>query len=45
MSRVQVNAQAPAFVLRDFNDKEISLSSYRGKKHVLLVLKTDPLIP
>jgi peroxiredoxin len=38
MSRVSVNAEAPAFVLRDFNDQEISLSSYRGKKRVLLVL-------
>lgn len=38
MSRVRVNAEAPAFVMRDFMDQEISLSSYKGKKHVLLVL-------
>lgn len=38
MSRVRVNAEAPAFVLHDFMDQEISLSSYKGKKHVLLVL-------
>jgi peroxiredoxin len=37
MPKVQLNAQAPEFTLADFNGKEISLSDYQGKKHVLLV--------
>ena len=37
MSKVQVNTEAPNFVLNDFDGKEISLSSYRNTKNVLLV--------
>lgn len=38
MPKVQINAEAPDFTMIDFNNKKISLSSYRGKKNVLLVL-------
>lgn len=38
MSKVQINAKAPDFVLNDFNNKTIKLSSYIGQKNVLLVL-------
>lgn len=38
MPKVQINAEAPDFTLIDFNNQEISLSSYRSKKNVLLVL-------
>ncbi len=37
MLKVQINVEAPNFVLNDFNNKEISLSSYRNIKNVLLV--------
>ncbi len=37
MPKVQKNIEAPDFSVKDFNNKEISLSSYRGKKNVLLV--------
>lgn len=32
-----VGAQAPAFTLRDQNNRPVSLESYRGRKNVLLV--------
>ena len=34
---IQVGAQAPDFTLRDQNNEEITLSSFRGQKAVLLV--------
>lgn len=34
---IEVGAQAPDFVLRDQNNQEVSLSSFRGTKAVLLV--------
>ena len=37
MPKVQLNAPAPDFTLADLDGKEISLSDYEGKKHVLLV--------
>ena len=37
MSKLQVEVEAPNFVLNDFNNKERSLSSYRNIKNVLLV--------
>jgi peroxiredoxin len=37
MSRVLIDAQAPDFVLPDFNGQEFSLKMYRSVKHVLLV--------
>lgn len=38
MSQVELNTEAPDFVLDDFTGKEFRLSDYRGKKHILLVL-------
>ena len=37
MSKVQVNTEAPDFVLNDFDRKEISLSKFKNIKNVLLV--------
>jgi len=37
MSKLQVNAEAPDFVLNDFNGREVCLSAYRNRKNVLLV--------
>ncbi len=37
MSRIQVNSTAPDFTREDFNGTEVSLSSYKGEKNVLLV--------
>ncbi len=37
MSKVQINVEAPDFKMNDFNNKEISLSSYGDTKNVLLV--------
>ena len=37
MSKVQINVEAPDFVLNDFDSKEVSLFSYRNIKNVLLV--------
>ena len=37
MSKVQINVEAPNFVLNDFDGKEVSLSGYRNIKNVLLV--------
>ncbi len=34
---LEVGAQAPDFTLKDQNNQEVSLSSYRGVKNVLLV--------
>lgn len=45
MSKVQINAKAPDFVLNDFNNKTIKLSSYIGQKNVLLVLNRGFIWP
>jgi peroxiredoxin len=37
MPKVQLNQEAPDFTLTDYNGQEISLSQFRGEKHVLLV--------
>ena len=37
MSKMQIDIDAPDFVLNDFAGKEISLSSYRNLKNVLLI--------
>ncbi len=34
---IEVGAQAPEFTLKDQNNQEVSLSSFRGEKNVLLV--------
>jgi peroxiredoxin len=34
---VEVGSQAPDFTLKDYNNQQVSLSSYRGSSHVLLV--------
>lgn len=38
MSQIEVNKPAPEFSLTDFNGKQVSLSDYREKNNVLLVL-------
>ncbi len=37
MSKVELNVQAPDFMLNDFNGKSVSLSDYKNKKNVMLV--------
>ncbi|MDY0340436.1 MAG: hypothetical protein RBS17_04410 [Coriobacteriia bacterium] len=37
MSRVELHAPAPEFVLPDFAAAEVRLSDFRGSKNVLLV--------
>jgi peroxiredoxin len=37
MAKVQLNTPAPDFTLEDFNGRKVTLSSYQGKKSVLLV--------
>ncbi len=37
MSKMQIDIDAPDFVLNDFTGKEFSLSSYRNLKNVLLI--------
>jgi peroxiredoxin len=34
---VEVGSKAPEFTLKDFNNQQVSLSSFQGAKHVLLV--------
>jgi peroxiredoxin len=34
---VEVGSQAPEFTLKDYNNQQVSLSSYRGTSNVLLV--------
>jgi peroxiredoxin len=38
MPQVQLEAEAPDFTLEDYRGEKVSLSDFRGKKHVLLVL-------
>ncbi len=37
MSRISLNTPAPDFSLPDFSGKEVRLSDFRGKNHVVLV--------
>jgi peroxiredoxin len=37
MAQVELNAPAPDFTLADYEGKEVSLSQFKGKQHVLLV--------
>ena len=37
MSRVELNTPAPGFSLPDLNGKNVALSSYAGRKNVLIV--------
>jgi peroxiredoxin len=37
MARVELDQVAPDFVLPDYQGRPVSLSDYRGSKHVLLV--------
>jgi peroxiredoxin len=36
-NRIEFNTIAPDFALKDFNDRLVRLSDYRGKKNVVLV--------
>lgn len=38
MPQVEMNTPAPDFTLYDFNGKQFSLSEFKGKKHILMVL-------
>jgi peroxiredoxin len=38
MSSISLNTPAPDFTLSDFNGKAVSLSDYRGKSNVVLVM-------
>jgi peroxiredoxin len=35
--KIQIDTQAPSFQLDDFDGKAVTLSEYRGRKHVVLV--------
>ena len=37
MPKVSLNTPAPDFDLTDFRGQQVSLSNFRGQKHVLLV--------
>jgi peroxiredoxin len=37
MARVELNTQAPAFTLLDFNGKSVSLSDFENRRNVLVV--------
>ena len=37
MSRIALNAKAPAFTLKDFNGQPVSLVDFAGQKNVVLV--------
>jgi peroxiredoxin len=37
VARVEVDTVAPHFTLEDYRGQPVSLSDYRGKKHVVLV--------
>lgn len=37
MAKVELNAQAPEFILLDFNGSRISLSDFTDRKNVLVV--------
>ena len=38
MSEVELNTPAPDFTLDDYNGNPVTLSGYKGKKHVILAL-------
>lgn len=37
MPKIQLNAKAPDFSLPDFNGQTVSLSAFRGNKHVVII--------
>jgi peroxiredoxin len=37
MARIELNAIAPEFTLADYQGRNVRLSDYREKKHVILV--------
>jgi peroxiredoxin len=37
MARVELNVQAPDFMLDNFNGKSVSLSGFKNKKNVMVV--------
>jgi len=37
MAQVKLNTEAPDFTLPDYRGEPVSLSSFRGRRHVLLV--------
>ena len=37
MAKIQLNTQAPDFMLNDFNEQPVTLADFQGKKHVVLV--------
>jgi peroxiredoxin len=37
MAKVQINARAPDFNLPDFTGKSVSLSDFKGNRHVVLI--------
>ena len=37
VKKVAINKPAPDFTLSDFSGQSVSLSDYRGQKHVVLV--------
>ncbi|PID56459.1 hypothetical protein CSB45_11450 [candidate division KSB3 bacterium] len=37
MAKISLNTAAPDFTLEDFEGQRVSLSDYRGRKHLLLV--------
>lgn len=38
MTRVELNAPAPGFTLPDFNQHPVSLSDFKGRRRILIVL-------
>ncbi|MBN1667613.1 MAG: redoxin domain-containing protein [Anaerolineales bacterium] len=38
MSQVELNTPAPEFTLDDYTGTPVTLSNYKGKKHVILAL-------
>ena len=37
MAKVQIDAGAPDFSLSDFDGKSVSLSDFKGNRHVVLI--------
>ena len=37
MSKVELNAIAPDFTLKDYKGNSVSLSDFKGKKNIILV--------
>jgi peroxiredoxin len=37
MARIEINSEAPDFILKDIRGADVRLSDYKGKSNVLLV--------